>query len=416
MADARTPRPTVFPRLAVALATLFSLLLFPSLPGGPVEAALPGPQEGRPDFFVLEDLYRKLLAAWASEPETGVLGAAQLGIDLAWRSRCLDAVVENTARRLGQESREALLSVAHLHAELYLWHASQLDLREAGQTSVRLRRIVDLVVESTDEPEAAAPALDLLLHVATSAIQDRYPQELVHARELLNHLLKLEPGSPRALAWLAFLDEIEDRPARAVRRLEDLREVAPEDPELPLRVALNLLRSGREERGEALLAELADPHKAVPHVGWVQVVALEELARLWAERGEREAARELLEAGLERAPHDQGLVTLLAFLQPTWSEADAVLRRFLADWHGDPGPGPRLRYENGPQHHLTGLARRLAAALEGTRAELGRALSQLEHLDEMRLHEMEQRLEQGEVRRLLASCQRILHPIAGGRR
>jgi len=397
----------------VGLATFFSLIVLPALPlGGPVDAALPGPQEGRSDFFVLEDLYRELLADWASDPAAGVLGAAQLGIDLAWRPRCLDAVVENTARRLGRESREALLSVAHLHAELYLRHASELDLREAGQTSLRLGRIVDRVVESTDEPEAAAPALDLLLHVATSAIQDRYPQELAHAREMLEHLLELEPGSPRALAWLAFLEEIEDRPARAVRRLEDLQEVAPEDPELPLRLALNLLRSGREERGEALLRDLAES----PEHRWIQVVALEELARLWVERGDREAAKELLEAGLKRAPHDQGLATLLASLQPTWSEADAVLRRFLAGWEGDPGPGPRLRYEEGPVHHLVGFSERLATALENTRAHLSRALTRLEHFDEMRLREMRQSLGQGEARRLLAPCQWILHPIAGGRR
>ena len=273
MADARTLGPTVFPRLAVGLATLFSLIVLPSLPpAGTVDAALPGPQEGRSDFFVLEDLYRDLLADWASDPEDGVVGAAQLGIDLAWRPRCLDAVVENTARRLGQKSRDALLSVAHLHAELFLWHASELNLREAGQTSVRLRRIVDLVVESTDEPEAAAPALDLLFHVATSAIRDRYPQELTYARELLDHLLELEPGSPRALAWLAFLEEIEDRPVRAVRRLEHSghreppRRYHPQCPPRSGRAQPNRgPGNGRQRRAQDAVVDLGVVRRALVH-------------------------------------------------------------------------------------------------------------------------------------------------------
>lgn len=417
------------------LVTGIALAALVLVPGTLAEATLPADQGGRPDFFVLDDLYQEILAKWAQvDPETPetveavetVLDLARLEADLQWRPECLDALLTNTVRRLSADDPRALPALAVLYRATYLHLADELDFSQAGAVAARLGTILTASAGASGEPGSADFATALLTHTAFVAVSHRYPPQLIHARTLLEQAAEIgepdRPGTLAALAWLAFVEEIEDRPAHAVRRLKGLRGDAPDDPELRLRLALNLLRTGREDQGElhlrGLIESLArEPSEASredrrPAADWVRIVAIEELARLLAARGEREAAATLLERELEARPSHQGFATLLAALQPRWSSSVAVLREMLAHHDQDPGPGARWRYEQGPIDRLEGMPQRIGREWTASRPRLERVLGTFLHHDELRLQEMHRRLGERQSDRLLIACRGTLGPPA----
>lgn len=436
-------RPRASVQTLARAAMLVALILLP-LPAS--EAALPKEQAGRRDFFVLEDRYRKILVKWAeSGPESLSTGSADMGsadmssagmgsedmspgleavtalatfeLDLQWHDECLDVLLEHVILRLEAEDPETLPALAVLYRETYLHLAGGLELSTAGGMIPRLLSVLTATAEAS-APRGASFATDLLILTAFQDVSQRYPQLLVHARTLLEAAVEVgEPDDSEtlpALAWLAFLEEIDDRPARAVRRLESLREVVPEDREILLRLALNLLRSGREDRAEPHLRELVEAQRSSdPSSDWVQLLAIEELARLLAERGEREPARALLERELEEHPGEQSLATLLASLQPRWSASFAVLQEMLEHRDGNPGTGARWRYEQGPVDRLQGIPERIEAEWTASRPKLERVLESqsLSEIDEPRLREMERFLGVRGVRRLIFACHGTLAPI-----
>lgn len=402
------------------------------LTAGASEATLPGQQEERRDFFVLDDLYQRILTRWAQEgPDTmntveaveTLLDLTRLETDLQWRAECLDALLENTVRHLSLEDAAALPALAVLYREAYRQLFEELELRPAGGAAERLVRIATAISDSPDRSGGGPDfAIALLTHTAFLAVSHRYPQPLLHARTLLDRAVEIgepdHPDTPTARVWLAFVEEIEGRPRRVVRRLERLLEDARGDPEVRLRLALNLLRVGREEEGELHLRSLVDEPPDVwndpsrSSSGWVRIVAIEELGRLLAGRGEREAAATLLRHELEMRPGEQGLATLLASLQPRWSASVSILRGMLAHRTGDRGPSPRWRYEQGPIDRLSGMPERLEREWRASRPAFDRALTSYPHFDELRFRRMRQNLGERPAGRLVIACQGTLGPRA----
>jgi hypothetical protein len=135
-----------------------------------------------------------------------------------------------------------------------------------------------------------------------------------------------------------------------------------------LRLAVNLLRIGRHREGEAELRALA-----AEGGDWVRSVAVQELGRALAARGEHAQAGAMLAAATAALPCDPSLAAQAA-LAAERSGADLPFDLASLATCAEAGISPRARYARPPTTELRALGERLEDLDAGWREALRRAL------------------------------------------
>jgi predicted Zn-dependent protease len=147
----------------------------------------------------------------------------------------------------------------------------------------------------------------------------------------------------------------------------------PQHREGRLRLALNLVRTGRRQAGEEILRALLDDGEQA----WIEALAAQELVRNLIGDGRTAEAEREVRAALRRRPEDQRLWILLgAILDAEGRHAESV-----DTLHSLPpatrGVSPRARYAEWPELGFAASRQQLAAAAREGLPALGAALAEV---------------------------------------
>jgi tetratricopeptide (TPR) repeat protein len=262
----------------------------------------------------IESRYRKILATWA-------VGQTQkAAVDLmALETSVVSDEEPNTRKRLlkaeqavihevGAANLETLVPIAMLHHEVYRRYLAAGARGHAvvlGHARGMVRDLAILYREQSGSEGAALVSSRIL--TSLGGMLQQAAQQLP-AADLFQLASEMDPRNTAALIGLATVLEKNARYEPAVDTLRRLLQADPEHAEGKLRLAVNLHRL--EKTGEALplLQELA----ASKADEWVVSLAVQELADLHREKNRLDAARVVLEAGIQRFPSDPRLYVQLA--------------------------------------------------------------------------------------------------------
>jgi tetratricopeptide (TPR) repeat protein len=266
------------------------------------------------------------------------------------------------AKALAKADPTCLMPLALLHRDLYRGYAA----RRQGLLASHSR---GMAISFAEQLGQAKPYFGfsegLLVNFAADLAQSGGSHA---AQDLLKRALLLNRGYLPALLSLGFSLERDSDYLEAADVYQTLVDTHPESDEGRLRLAINLIRTGRDETGEEILRSLIE-NGATP---WVQVVASQELVRVMSMKRKRlpEAEREVRSA-LGRMPHDQRLWILLAAILERSNRHDEAIE--VLGMIPPPGRGvsPRARYSEWPalgvrasQAHLSRRAAEAVPALK----------------------------------------------------
>ena len=275
------------------------------------------------------------------------------------------------ARALAKVDPTCLMPLALLHRDLYRGYTA----RHQGLLAAHARRMAITFAEDLGRIKPYNGFSEgLMVNFASDLAQSGASSA---ARDLLERALRLDRGYRPALLSLGFSLERNSTYLEAAAVYQTLVDTHPDFDEGRLRLAVNLIRTGRDEAGEELLRGLlgtgAEP--------WVEAVAAQELVRQSTDQRKLlpEAEREV-RAALQLLPDDQRLWILLAFIlenSDRHNEAVEVLNNLPPAGRG---VSPRARYAEWPalgvrasQSHLNRRASEGVPALKAALAVKGGA-------------------------------------------
>lgn len=313
----------------------------------------------------IEADYRQALASWAAGDEHRALaGLTALGAE-AKEGRALvrlDRAKRAVTRSIGRRHGMALLAMARFETRAY-HHFVKSGRPELAYGARRLA--AELAEQHAERGGAAARDAAVLL-AALGGHLHLAAQETA-AAELYQRSLAIDGRQPTALLGLAALREKRGDYAGVVALLSTTEPV-PGGREGSLRLGVNLLRVRQRRQGEAELQALV--HGAAD---WVRAVAVQELGRSLAARGEVAAAGALLAAAAATLPCDPALAVQAAMLGERSGAEVPLDLASLADC-ADAGVSPRARYARPPAGELQASTKRVDELEPGWREALRRAL------------------------------------------
>lgn len=328
----------------------------------------------RPASLGLENAYRDRLRRWARGDSNqpwryawfqALVTERIAGVRIKMRNfeydevqrgmRCLAAIEQNTAEKIGWVDPELTLVVAAFHLAVYDHLVGEAELYWlADENWGRLGWLRKSYRGRPGAPDASAEERLAALEMTVGGSLQRAGLIglMERARDSFERAVRFAPENPVARYWFGFLEEKLGNYRRAAPSFEWLVARETADPEAALRLALLRSRLGSEEEAIAALEIVAGPESPP----WVRVVAVQELARLLApERPEQAIAR--VRALLPEAP-DPSLALQLAQLLGDDSEESDALISALTRWPPSEERSPRLRYVE-PREQ--GLAAEMAA-------------------------------------------------------
>ncbi len=299
--------------------------------------------------------------------ENGLLGdrPQPRSIEEFWRLK-LGVVAEV----LQDSPPEVLIPVILLHHDVYLRHRDARRWLLANHARIMATELVEFYLQ---RPQAGADAAVVASRVLTSFAG--YLQEgwsLGLAAGLFRRALELDGRNEAAVVGMAVSFEKLGRYAEALEHLERAAVLAPENPQVRLRLALCLKRTGEEVRAASELGALlaGEPPQ------WILALAYQELVDLRIGRGELAVARRRAAEGLERLPDDPHLPVQMALLLDRDRKRAEATRLVEAL---QPGPwgeeSARYRYTRWPQELLGAMREELRSVLSAKLQPLQLALA-----------------------------------------
>ncbi len=243
------------------------------------------------------------------------------------------------AKALAKPNPTCLMPLALLHRDLYRGYSA----RREGQLALHARNIAITYAEELGrEKPYFGFSEGLMVNFAADLAQTGASGA---ARGLLEQALRLNRGYRPAMLSLGFSFEQNSDYLEAASAYQRLVDTHPNFDEGRLRLAVNLIRTGRDEAGEELLRGLLGTG-ARP---WIEAIAAQELVRLKAEKLKLlpEAEREV-RAALELIPTDQRLWILLAAILERLGRHDEAIEALSDLPPAGRGVSPRARYAEWP--------------------------------------------------------------------
>lgn len=269
--------------------------------------------------------------------------------------------------KLAAADPASLAPVALLHRDLERSYTA----RRQGMLAAHSRAMAVTTAEQLGRlrPGDSFPA-DLMVGTAIDLAQ---AMASASARSLLQQTLRLAPGHEPALLSLGFSFERAAEHHEAALVYESLVSADPQHREGRLRLAVNLVRTGRRQAGEEILRALLDGGAPA----WIEALAAQELVRLLVDDGRTGEAEREVRAALRRMPDDQRLWILLgAILDAAGRHAECVdAIRSLPP--ATRGVSPRARYAEWPELGFAASRQQLAAAAREGLPALGAALAEV---------------------------------------
>ncbi len=287
--------------------------------GGAVTATDVSGQVKRPtgrqaDLDEIQSRYRKILAAWA-EGQTAVAAVDLMALetsvvfdeDPTTRKRLLKAE-QAVIHEVGAANLETLVPIAMLHHESYrryLLAGARGHAVVLGHARAMTRDLAILYHEQSGS-EGAALVSSRILTSLGGLLQQAAQQ--VPAAEMFQLAAGMDPRNTAAMLGLATVFEKNARYEASVETLRLLMAADPDHAEGKLRLAVNLHRLGQTPEASTLLQGLAGSSAD----DWIVALAAQELAGIHREKGNLDAARQVLEAAVERFPNDPRFYVQLA--------------------------------------------------------------------------------------------------------
>jgi len=266
------------------------------------------------------------------------------------------------AKALAKPNPTCLMPLALLHRDLYRGYSA----RREGHLALHARKMAIAYAEELGrEKPYFGFSEGLMVNFASDLAQTGASGA---ARGLLEQALRLNRGYRPAMLSLGFSFEQNSKYLEAASTYQRLVDTHPGFDEGRLRLAINLIRTGRDEAGEELLRGLL----GIGARTWVEAVAAQELVRLKAERLKvlPEAEQEV-RAALELIPTDQRLWILLAAILEGLGRRDEAIEALSDLPPAGRGVSPRARYAEWPalgvrasQSHLNDRASEALPALK----------------------------------------------------
>ncbi len=262
----------------------------------------------------IQSRYRKILAAWAGGQtqraavdlmalETSVVS----DVDPNSRKRLLQAE-QAVIHEVGAANLETLVPIAMLHHEVYrryLREGARGHALVLGHARSMTRDLAILYREQSGSEGAALVSSRIL--TSLGGMLQQAAQQLP-ASDMFQLAAEMDSHNTAALIGLASVLEKNARYEPAIDTLRRLLAADPDHAEGKLRLAVNLHRLDKTAEALPLLQEVA----ASKADDWVVSLAVQELAEIHREKGKLDAARAVLEAGIERYPSDPRLYVQLA--------------------------------------------------------------------------------------------------------
>jgi Flp pilus assembly protein TadD len=191
------------------------------------------------------------------------------------------------------------------------------------------------------------------------------------ARDLLQQVLRLDPDCTPALLSLGFSYERAAEHNQAATAYRQLTEVDPGLAEGRLRLAINLVRTGREKEGESMFLDLLSGEPPA----WIKRLAAEELVRLLKRTERLSAAEGMARDALAAMPDDQRLWILLAAILDDLERYQESLDAMRDLPPATRGVSPRARYAEWPDLGPAASPQHLVERARASRSALGSALA-----------------------------------------
>lgn len=397
--------------LALGLAAPTSARETPDAEETPVAAAQPVPIDrlwkdfvaretllGREHSAVPIDAYLAILERWGRQPGVDTVRLhAELSRRLAAEPYCLLEARIYAFEKIAEREPAALFPILVLDVPTWIFNLKTEHLGRLETIEEDLLRWARYTGRRKSEggltQQDAAMAL---VYFAAQAAASPYFNHQVRADAHLDLALDIVPDHPLALHLRAISAERQGKYRRAARDLERLAGLTDRG-DVRLRLAIQWLRTGREEKGVRILEGLIEsPAEADGGPAeWVSALAYQELARHLADQGRITDALEILDRGRARHPLNERLVLIAADLEGRRARSLGAEagprpqhgRNLVAAWSRDLGETPRLFYMKGPVPDLLAFYTQIEQRLEGRRELYLDTLRWVRKLDRGGVHE-----------------------------
>ena len=242
------------------------------------------------------------------------------------------------AMALAVQDPTVLMPIALLHRSLYRGYVA----RREGNLASHARKMAVTCAEQLGRARTNNGFSEgLMVNLASDLAQAGSSGA---ARDLLERSLELSPEFLPAMLCLGFSFERASDYFEASLAYQRLVEVHPDFDEGRLRLAINLIRTGRDVAGAQLLTRLMKGGAQT----WIEIVAAQELVTLLVREGQLQAAEEKVYSALERTPHDQRLWILLASILVQSERYSGAVEAVIDLPPASRGVSPRARYAEWP--------------------------------------------------------------------
>jgi tetratricopeptide (TPR) repeat protein len=269
------------------------------------------------------------------------------------------------AKAVAKANPICLMPLALLHRDLYRGYSA----RREGILASHARKMAVTYAEQLGRMKPYSGFSEaLMVNIASDLAQAGSSSA---ARNLLERALQVNPGYRPALLSLGFSFERASNYIEASKAYQSLVNTHPTFDEGRLRLAINLIRTGRGGAGEELLRDLGQDD-ARP---WIEAIAAQELVRLLIKKDRGSEAEREVRAALERMADDQRLwILFAAILERTNRHTEAI--EIMEDLPpAGRGVSPRARYAEWPALGVKAsqvrLTARAAEANPALKAALG---------------------------------------------
>jgi tetratricopeptide (TPR) repeat protein len=260
-------------------------------------------------------------------------------------------------RNLAEDRGASLLPIAVVYAEL-IGDYHRRGLAPLSEHALKMStELTEPIARGSKRGLSEQVAADVLVSVAGYAI---LASRRTVGEDLLEAALRLEPEHEAALMSLAASREQKGRYSDAAETLGQLAEAHPDNREGRLRLAVNLERLKQSDRALEIYRDL----ETSGHHDWVELVAIDQSAALYARRGLSGEAESILRGAIERWPNIPALQVQLAWLLDESNQLDAAseIVEGLLSTSGSTSESPRYRY-NHWHSYVFDESRKILAAL-----------------------------------------------------